>query len=297
MRKTIASARKKPRQHLRLNTKARQECKRYYLHHLRDDQVVKLKRVTDADLQMHPRATDAPKQSPMFVGSTYGNSITCYLSKFWARDNFDRRPYTGFFKLLMNLEEGSSIDVPIGNCNEVPPDWSVPVNSPKIRFQQGSDATCSFLGLGSALSALGDDETAEQIVKSATASLKEGSAVVQFVVELLKNKSNGWTDMRRVSDKKSLMVADATSVTLCVLRNNHSVTLWNGWIFDSNVSHALPLSDAKWFSWCCGAAPGHNVNVTEGVVVAYQFAITRNVRRSIKKQKTRAQNRASVGSL
>ena len=46
-----------------------------------------------------------------------------------------------------------------------------------------------------------------------------------------------------------------TDVILCLLVDSsggrsHAITLWNGWIFDSNLAYAIPL-EIKSLDWCC----------------------------------------------
>ena len=61
-----------------------------------------------------------------------------------------------------------------------------------------------------------------------------------------------------------------TDVILCLLVDSsggrsHAVTLWDGWMFDSNLAYAIPLEKNRW----TGAAPTmvveeHSVFVTLG---------------------------------
>ena len=44
-------------------------------------------------------------------------------------------------------------------------------------------------------------------------------------------------------------------VTLCLLIDSkggrsHAVSLWNGWIFDSNLTYAIPFGKLS-LDWCC----------------------------------------------
>ena len=49
-------------------------------------------------------------------------------------------------------------------------------------------------------------------------------------------------------------------VILCLLGDSrggrgHAVSLWNGWIFDSNISYAIPFCDES-LNWCCSDEEG-----------------------------------------
>ena len=259
--------------------------------------------MTPADLALHPSCDDLPAgisaQAPAFEGKTNAGK-TCFLSQLWVKINFASRQ-EGFYRRLQALSEGQSVNVPKGDSREKPIWFTFPTDGPKIRFPQEWHSTCLLSSLASALFALGDEAAVAHVsafildsVAFETHVVEAKNSQLHHAIAMLRGKFRGpgdpnlgWDNIARVKEEDfdTLRRPNSDAITICCLRNNHCITLWDQWIFDANVPHALPLEDDIWFSWCCGAHPFQHVKVADGVVTAHYCPLPDGLKRKLKRAK------------
>ena len=145
--------------------------------------------------------------------------------------------------------------VPISdNFKEKTLNITLPTDGPKIKYQQGEELLCLVYSLASALHVIGDYVMENLIYESRQdALIYTKRSTVFFLANLMQH---GELKNEKVKGKKyevrkmkegtldfDLLVTNQ-SLNLRIVRVsiNHGVTLWSGWIFDSNFQHALPLT-------------------------------------------------------
>jgi len=189
----------------------------------------------------------------------------------WVAENFEYRE-PGFFKILMESHPGDIRAVPVSDSrNEstanfrLPPMFSV---SPVVRYMQAGQPVCVICSLASALHASGDTLEAERVYSWLEESIampfaggkkrKIGNKVCNdrfdHVVDKIRRRPRKYDPFRRgnLAEYKPPYHKD---VILCLLVDSdggksHAVSLWDGWIFDSNIGYAIPFLQES-LDWCC----------------------------------------------
>ena len=206
------------------------------------------------------------------------------LSNDWIECNFKTRQ-PAFYRELMEGERGETYDLPEGDTRKVAVgSIQFPMDSPPIKYPQGSVDGCVICSLASALWAINDQMAAKYVVSFLSASLEQpGRRRILYATMVLRGDFRhkgeqrlGYSVVRHYSpgDRLDILYDISNCLTLCKLTSTHCVTTWRRWIFDSNLDHALPL-ERRWLDWCCGSDDPQSTNRDcdkyDKVIEAYRF--------------------------
>jgi curved DNA-binding protein CbpA len=160
-------------------------------------------------------------------------------------------------KCLQQREKIHTVDA--GAPRDVSPAMAAslsPIANPIVRYPQMGRETCVMSSFASALSHFNDPK-AERIMASAISSSEMTEDRFVFLVDLL-NSSNLKFRVRKYKNRV-LNILDDFSCFPTVIRLAgkdgslcHSVTTAGKWLFDSNLSHARPIS-LPLLDWCCSS--------------------------------------------
>lgn len=160
-------------------------------------------------------------------------------------------------KCLQHREKIHTVDA--GAPRDVSPAMAAslsPIANPIVRYPQMGRETCVMSSFASALSHFNDPK-AERIMASAISSSEMTEDRFVFLVDLL-NSSNLKFRVRKYKNRV-LNILDDFSCFPTVIRLAgkdgslcHSVTTAGKWLFDSNLSHARPIS-LPLLDWCCSS--------------------------------------------
>ena len=151
--------------------------------------------------------------------------------------------------------KGEKLEVPAGSVScsmEICPTQHP--KSPVIVYQQNQCHTCIFSSTASALHNYGMTEYAKYINDFSTSSLQESNIFKFFLQDVIcrsprpfnakkaKKKGITWETI----DNKYVHVAQLTNQAKdCT----HTIAIYNGWIFDSNLHYAIELNKEN-LDWC-----------------------------------------------
>lgn len=245
---------------------------RYAALHGFETQIHVMERLTKQEKQDNTSSDDQPHYPPNFRGFDMKNRAYL-LSHYWVEANFKKNKLD-VYKGIMSLKgEGDRYHLPVGNA-QADVNMCVTPSSPyEIKYKQGSEDTCVLSSLASCVHALGDCNTAKDIaglIQISTTSTNMMQLAHDFIRGKLRQKNqkrHKYEVVRHYQVGKGqqpipLLTDINDDITLCALSNNHCVAIWRKWIFDSTVSHALPLNE-KWLLWCNQSTKPETVGIEE----------------------------------
>ena len=130
-----------------------------------------------------------------------------------------------------------------------------------ILYRQGKDNSCLFSGLASALAFFGDKELATSIYKVKSPKYYNYETEWKLAYSCMRNYK--WVPVRYEQKLSDNVKKEYPFIEECILlvvlyasdgSVNHSVSICQGYIFDSNCSHAMRLTKES-LDWSC-SAPG-----------------------------------------
>ena len=212
------------------------------------------------------------------------------LSQEWLDINFKVR-HPSFYGKLMNTSSASKRDVfevPQG-ASKVTSGGNIEKmrDGPRVHYQQSEQSSCVFSGLALALYAMGDTFAAEAVATLVPRSLLDKNGPFKFArmvmtdchghdckgLQKLRYSIQTWNE-----EEKFIPLAELSRFpTMLHLvdsagNEDHCVTVCGKWIFDSNYSHAWPLSNDSLDAICDNVATDHLKKITfEKVKAATRF--------------------------
>jgi len=226
--------------------------------------------------------------------ATFGEGVkTVPLTHARVEDNFKER-YLQELKVVAATKKKFTV-VPTGDCLD-----SSTLSSelelecaPKVRYQQIDKDLCATYGPASALHYMNMRAADKTVAAMALDIVKNGSdaCIVWRVAQKLnddvlpaklrvKTKLPWRSDVLNEDNDCIEVCANAPADTcfmVWVLRGtdgsaSHCVAVVKHWIFDSNLSKALPLTRAS-LDWCCGSVKDDNRAKYESVESGYMFCV------------------------
>jgi len=145
-------------------------------------------------------------------------------------------------------------------------------NGIRIVYRQGDTDRCMAYGVANALHSMGDTSTAERVAAAAD-DFKHEMDIVRF----MENSGYGQSKPIKQCPKtmsliEFLLEEQSLDPIMCTLKDSgggqrHSVTLWNGWVFDAADDYAMPLTQTS-----LDVSAGHGYTCT-ATTKAYKFSL------------------------
>ena len=235
-------------------------------HRFRDRTMKQLRKAADAAVpQGHVQRIERREEKDQhgeitfnYYGRTSANTRSL-LSQQWLDVNFKVR-YPSFYGKLMNTSSASKkdfFDVPEGTSKMMSSaNIEKTTDAPRVQYQQDEQSSCVFSGLASALYAMGDTFAAGAVASLVHQSLVDNNGPFEFARMVMTDRYGHRKGLQKLrysiqtwkEEEKFIPLAQLsrfpTMLHLVDSAGNegHCVTVCGKWIFDSNHSHALPLS-------------------------------------------------------
>ena len=157
----------------------------------------------------------------------------------------------------MKKEQKKRIDIPPGKAK---PRSSFPEHlekGPPMKYKQGVNKnTCLVYSFASALHHIGAKLAAFVLIRKSAKIIDHCDTVKRFSIAVKDSDPHMYFEKLKVSAWNILEVVDNQLVVASVVgsdgKEEHCVTVYNKWVFDSNFDFALPLSKES-LDLCCSA--------------------------------------------
>jgi hypothetical protein len=238
-----------------------------------ETQIVKLKWVPSTK-EAHKNARDHHGgwrgAFAVAVGAAKVNVLQeCGLPRKWVEENFSLELRRNCQAIAVGLggkrNPKKYLLIPAGDVHNVvddPPPQSEILTDVPVKYQQGKSDTCLRDSLASAIHAFGFVEQAKELSETLqlTGCNLELVGEVTAAVRRLFAKDN--LELVKVVDNACRVHRIGTEdmswpIVLVLMTSDggygsHAITVWKGWIFDSNLEYALQWSQQS-LDWCSGA--------------------------------------------
>jgi hypothetical protein len=176
------------------------------------------------------------------------------LNPGWVKANFDEKFLSQIRNL--NLEKKAFVQVPPGDNRSHPPCSSLSITTgPKVHYlQKEGKRTCMVYSFASAVHHMGWHQIASQIRNVGKKYEFKIGAFGRFANHLPRILKKFKTSKQNASTY-DLLEGRMNCLILASIRGtdgkeDHCVTIYNGWIFDSNFNNALTLTKQS-LDLCC----------------------------------------------
>jgi len=124
---------------------------------------------------------------------------------------------------------------------------------PVVQYQQGNASTCVFSSAASAICAFGDERAATNLGAFTNESLKHPNRM-DYLNRIVREELTGWRVTRALTGDAAAAfdcLEDRPPFPTCIQIHGsdgcttHCISTLGDWIFDSNMTHALPLCQAS----------------------------------------------------
>ena len=211
-----------------------------------------------------------------------GDELVDLINPNWVRWVFDQQ--FCYYVMRLGVQQWNKygerrkmtwVPVPLGAARDGNHHQGMLVDTVPIKYPQYDLETCTFMSMASALHycssvlKMGDKLVGNTLAQGAVGYIKGMSARAQLdtLIQLVISKSTYFKKYELRAKQSKIEEWDIlnrkTSLpTVVVLLGsdggmNHTVTVVDGLVFDSNCSYAMRLSK-KTFDWCCNCKDGYN---------------------------------------
>ena len=211
---------------------------------------------TDIRKWFRMNSTDTRK----WFGKAAGTHKDWYLLEFdsFVMPNFGVED-DGVFLAHCRAKAGKKCQIPVGKAKPIskmvgPPDCLVEDSTRAVKYQQGTASTGVFSSAASAIYAFGDERAAESVAARAKESIKRSVNRIDFLQQTVSGEVKGWQTEKLIRGDAAAAfdcLATRSPYPTCILMHgsdgstDHCIATMGNWIFDSNMSHALPLCQAS----------------------------------------------------
>ena len=191
------------------------------------------------------------------------------------------------YKTIMALEPDEDYTLPAGSSYEsdlkaLIDKFKIQLIGPTVLCLQNDNQSCLPCSLASALVYLKMEDFADRVMRSYKKFRLEYPNVkyqIEDLLDVTKHNIGRMTYERKMKfniqkvatyDAHKLLLSKEVNVLYhCVLTNNHSVVLLNGWIFDPTMERAVPR-DEKHLRFC---AQSDELEITKSIIFyAYKYS-------------------------